>query len=226
MRVAARDLDGDQIPDRQPVAPHVDGVIIATHPAYEYPVLIPLELTPLYSGVRQRFGPTLGGIYVRPFVYGSAADVIVKDRIAVTDGTTPFTLADAIAISGAAPLLTLYLGQPHPLLKQGVQFFPTFKPFSVVDESLVVPDVTLSHGDGGFTDNLGLMPLLARQVRNVIVFVNAKDEWRNKFGWNLGGGMDFMFGRTSMFIEASAQALQAQDERTWRVPVSLGFRFF
>jgi opacity protein-like surface antigen len=57
-------------------------------------------------------------------------------------------------------------------------------------------------------------------------FVNAKDEWRNKFGWNLGGGMDFMFGRTSMFIEASAQALQAQDERTWRVPVSLGFRFF
>lgn len=57
-------------------------------------------------------------------------------------------------------------------------------------------------------------------------YVNAKDEWRNKFGWNLGGGIDFMFGRTSMFLEASAQALQAQDERTWRVPVSLGFRFF
>lgn len=57
-------------------------------------------------------------------------------------------------------------------------------------------------------------------------FVSAKNEWRNKFGWNLGGGVDFMFGRTSLFLEASAQALQANDERTWRVPVSLGFRFF
>jgi opacity protein-like surface antigen len=57
-------------------------------------------------------------------------------------------------------------------------------------------------------------------------FVSAKDEWRNKFGWNLGGGVDFMFGRTSLFLEATAQALQANDERTWRVPVSLGIRFF
>jgi opacity protein-like surface antigen len=57
-------------------------------------------------------------------------------------------------------------------------------------------------------------------------YVAAKDEWRNKFGWNLGGGVDFMFGRTSLFLEASAQALQVNDERTWRVPVSLGFRFF
>ena len=57
-------------------------------------------------------------------------------------------------------------------------------------------------------------------------FVSAKDEWRNKFGWNLGGGVDFSFGRSMMFIEATVQALQANDERTWRVPVSFGFRFF
>jgi opacity protein-like surface antigen len=57
-------------------------------------------------------------------------------------------------------------------------------------------------------------------------FVSAKDEWRNKLGWNLGGGIDFTFGRSSMFLEVTAQALQANDERTWRVPVSLGFRFF
>ena len=30
-----------------------------------------------------------------------------------------------------------------------------------------------AHGDGGFTDNLGLMPLLARRVKNVIAFVNS-----------------------------------------------------
>lgn len=57
-------------------------------------------------------------------------------------------------------------------------------------------------------------------------FVSAKDEWRNKLGVNLGGGVDFMFGRSSLFLEASAQALQSNDERTWRVPVSLGIRFF
>ena len=37
----------------------------------------------------------------------------------------------------------------------------------------------LAHGDGGFTDNLGIMPLLARQVRNIIVFVNSSSEYRN-----------------------------------------------
>ena len=37
----------------------------------------------------------------------------------------------------------------------------------------------LGHGDGGFTDNLGLMPLLARQVRNIIVFVNSSSEYRD-----------------------------------------------
>jgi hypothetical protein len=31
----------------------------------------------------------------------------------------------------------------------------------------------LLHGDGGFSDNLGIMPLLARQVHNIIVFVNG-----------------------------------------------------
>ena len=104
--------------------PIIGGTIIATHPAYEYPVLIPLELTPLYSGVRQRFGPRLGSIYVRPFVYGTVADVIVNDRVAVTDGTTPFTLADTIAISGAAPLLTLYPGPAAPAAEAGRPVLP------------------------------------------------------------------------------------------------------
>lgn len=57
-------------------------------------------------------------------------------------------------------------------------------------------------------------------------FQNARNDYTNKLGFTLGGGMDFMFGRTSMFIEASAKGIQAFDERTWRVPVSLGVRFF
>jgi hypothetical protein len=56
-------------------------------------------------------------------------------------------------------------------------------------------------------------------------FENATDDWRQKFGWNFGVGTDFMFGRTSMFLEGRFMALQANDERTWTVPISLGFRF-
>lgn len=36
---------------------------------------------------------------------------------------------------------------------------------------LLTPE--LAHGDGGFGDNLGVLPLLARQVHNILVFVNT-----------------------------------------------------
>jgi hypothetical protein len=56
-------------------------------------------------------------------------------------------------------------------------------------------------------------------------FQFAQDRWINKFGWNLGVGTDFAFGRTALFLEGRWMALQANDERTWTVPISLGFRF-
>ena len=56
-------------------------------------------------------------------------------------------------------------------------------------------------------------------------FVNATTAWRNKFGWNFGAGTDFMFGNTSLFVETRFVALQANDERTWTMPISLGFKF-
>ena len=56
-------------------------------------------------------------------------------------------------------------------------------------------------------------------------FERAQDRWKNKFGWNFGLGTDFMFGGTSLFVEGRFMALQANDERTWTVPISLGFKF-
>jgi hypothetical protein len=56
-------------------------------------------------------------------------------------------------------------------------------------------------------------------------FVNATTAWRNKFGWNFGAGADFMFGGSSLFLETRFRALQANDERTWTMPITLGFRF-
>ena len=56
-------------------------------------------------------------------------------------------------------------------------------------------------------------------------FQNAQDRWLNKFGWNFGAGTDFHFGSTAMFAEVRWMALQANDERTWTLPISVGFRF-
>ena len=33
------------------------------------------------------------------------------------------------------------------------------------------------HGDGGNIDNIGLMPLLARKVDNIIVFINTQEDF-------------------------------------------------
>ena len=162
------------VPDRPFLI--VGGTVIYSHEAYDYPKLIPIEYTPLYTGVRQQFGGRLGGAYVWPLAYDAEAGEPAGDgmlRVVGRGESRRFTLSDLVATSGAAPLLALYLGRPSPRLREGAGFFPTANHVAIRGDR-VMPAVTgLSHGDGGFTDNLGLMPLLARQVRNIIVFVNA-----------------------------------------------------
>ena len=56
-------------------------------------------------------------------------------------------------------------------------------------------------------------------------FQFAQDRWINKFGFNFGAGADFSFGNSALFVETRFMALQSNDERTWTMPISLGFRF-
>jgi hypothetical protein len=150
----------------------------------DYPRLIPVEYTPLYTGIRQQFG-LIGGTYLWPWAY---------DRLYVEKGTDthllvgpgpelrPFTLADVIASSGAAPQLELLLGDKVPerirsVLRRASDAFPAFSNLAVRDSTPNPATAELAHGDGGFTDNLGVMPLLARQVHNIIVFVNSSSEY-------------------------------------------------
>ena len=156
----------------------VGGSMIYMHPAYEHPRLIPVEMTPLYTGVRQQYGERLGGIYVRPHAYDVAGADLVNDhtvRVQVNSARRPFTIADMMATTGAAPLLTLFQGKPLPILTKGTAVFPIFNHFTIREDKPQPVVENLSHGDGGFTDNLGVMPLLARKVHNLIVFVNAKE---------------------------------------------------
>ena len=160
----------------------VTGTMIYMHPAYDYPRLIPVEYTPLYTGVRQQFGTRLGGIYVSPYAYDVAGADQPRDgrlRVRVRPADRPFTLADVIASSGAAPLLALLRAQPLQAVRQATAIFPSFNHFTVrgpddrPEAEPILED--LLHGDGGFSDNLGIMPLLARHVHNILVFVNAKE---------------------------------------------------
>lgn len=162
----------------------VGGTLIWQHPAFTYPRLIPVEYTPLYTGIRQRFGG-IGGTYVWPWAYDRS--VVARqpgDRMLVSPGPDGrmFTLADVIASSGAAPQLTLLLGTGVPSrlrasLRTAAEAFPSFANTAVRDGEPIPTGDLFPHGDGGFTDNFGLMPLLARQVRNIIVFVNSNKTW-------------------------------------------------
>ncbi len=156
----------------------VGGSIIYDHPTYDFPRLIPVEMTPIYTGVRQQYGDKLGGIYVSPFAYDVASAGAVREHTVQVKGIAgrrPFTLADMIATSGAAPLLALFRGQPVAAAGRATAFFPTFNHFTIRKDEARQTVEHLLHGDGGFTDNLGVMPLLARRVHNIIVFVNAAD---------------------------------------------------
>ena len=150
----------------------------------DYPRLIPVEYTPLYTGIRQRFG-LVGGTYVWPWAYDRLFIAPRSEtRVLVGPGPNerPFTLADVIASSGAAPQLELLLGDKVPErlrgpLRQMSAAFPAFSNVAVRSGAPNPVTEELAHGDGGFTDNLGVMPLLVRRVHNIIVFVNSSSTY-------------------------------------------------
>lgn len=59
--------------------------------------------------------------------------------------------------------------------------FPEFRhwPIHRVSE---IDDEDYGHGDGGHPENLGVMPLLARGVKNIIILVNTKTKFRPRAG--------------------------------------------
>ena len=175
----------------------VTGVMIGQQMSEDPEEYFPLEMTPLYTGVRGRFefekdGETvvIGGGYVESFGYdsyepeGDAVDGRWNVRLTglLSRGDKPvgdryrFTLSDVIGTSSAAPLVTLSRHSVPNIL------FPEFRHWSVdrgaIDQSADrvrrVAD-EFQHGDGADMDNLALTPLLARKTENILVFVNSAD---------------------------------------------------
>jgi hypothetical protein len=161
------------------------GTVIVSRRDSGYPLLMPIEYTPMYVGIRHRFSPRYGGVYVSPWMYdttqiGDARDDGANHLLSVRrDPDRAFTLGDVVGSTGAAPQLALVLGTGVPAsfrdrVQRFSEVFPAFRHVTLNDgpgRNVVTEEI--GHGDGGFGDNLGIMPLLARGVKNILVFSNT-----------------------------------------------------
>ena len=136
---------------------------------------IPREFTPYYSGTRNYFdfNDPIGGGYLETFGADSERPKRSAKTVKVKLGAKRhrFALSDMIGASGAAP--QELLGK-HNI---GIVGFPEFRHWAFKQPRGFADDEELSYGDGGHLENLGIMPLLARQVKNIIVFVNSKTKF-------------------------------------------------
>ena len=178
----------------------VTGVMIGQQLSQDPEEYYPIEMTPLYTGIRGRFEldkdnqtVIVGGGYVESFGYDS-----YEPRNRLRNGRWPvrltglvqrgdkpvgdryrFTLSDMLGATSAAPLATLSRNLVPNFL------FPEFRHWSVDrDEYRQAPERVrriadeFQHGDGADMDNLALTPLLARKTENIIVFINSEEVFR------------------------------------------------
>jgi hypothetical protein len=157
--------------------------VIVARRDYEYPMLMPVEYTPMYVGIRHRFSDRYGGYYVPSWAYDTTRiDTVDAERHLIRVRREPkrsFTLGDVVGSSGAAPQLALVLGTFVPesfreRIQRASVVFPAFRHLTLNTPPIrTIVSEELGHGDGGFGDNLGIMPLIVRGVKKIVVFNNS-----------------------------------------------------
>ncbi len=132
------------------------------------------EMTPWYSGIYAFYpkGKTnstdIGGGYIESFACDSGSpDTITEQTANVRIGSKKhrFTLSDVLGTTGAAPSEVL-----HNIGLKDIGF-PEFKHWSARNGKKAKE---YEIGDGGNIENLGILPLIQRDVKKIIVFVNTK----------------------------------------------------
>jgi hypothetical protein len=151
----------------------------------------PVELTPLYSGMVSRVqdpknpSRSFGGGFVESFAFDSRLPVQQShDDVKTVDIGIPhfrFALSDVIAASGAAPQAFL---EKHFINMIG---FPEFRQWPIDGTNA---ERETDFGDGGHLENLGIMPLLARQVPNILAFMNTSEPFDPKVDRHEGDPLD------------------------------------
>lgn len=136
-----------------------------------------LEMTPLYSGItayNEEYKMPVGGGYVETFGLDTKVETTgTGTGMAEVKCKQVFTLADMMATSGNAPGTVINrinltgLGAPEIYLWSPHQHWDKkYKLGNTSDEYAI--------GDGGNSENLGIIPLLKRKVDTIIVFVNSQ----------------------------------------------------
>ena len=153
-----------------------------TPPVEGAETLVGIEYTPLYVGVQaplQTFdfpsseGPAvpvqIGGGVVEPFAYDGAGPSSAPVESIVT--VPPIAkaqrhrLADATGTSSSA-----FVAEAEKFSVSGLSPQADYWP---VDATGAIPATSMDFGDGGNLENYGLIALLKRGVKNIIVFVNT-----------------------------------------------------
>ena len=110
---------------------------------------------------------SVGGEFVEPFAFGSAAPILplgADEFVMLDPPSRPFTLADAIGASSA-----------FRTSDQEVQAYPHATYWSVGSQTNGQERAT-NRGmftDGGDIENYGLISLLQRRLRAIVVFINT-----------------------------------------------------
>ena len=153
----------------------------------------------------------LGG-YVEPLAYDFSPpedrkeSPLTRVKVASSLKKQRFTLSDVLAVTGAAPHQTLRSMGPFEILTRNLGF-PEHIHWGVKSEEIEDKNtkeyLEHAHGDGGHLDNIGIMPLLARKVDNILVFVNTM----TPFSGNNSKGKDkpLIYENITSFFDLKAQ---------------------
>ena len=138
-----------------------------------------LEMTPLYTGVsyyNELYKRKIGGGYLETFATDN--NFIRKqnnNHLVFKKKKNKFSLGDMMAITGNAPgtwanriRLGSILGLPE------IRFISIPETLGLKNDSKKIKSREFPVADGGNLENLGLIPLLKRNVKNIIVFINSK----------------------------------------------------
>lgn len=160
--------------------------------------IYPIEITPLYSGSNCHYdgkqtagGSEFGGGYVDPLGFDTPAPRGKIDsktvKVRPRKVYNRLSVQDAMATTGAAPayhavqastlatVATCWL----PGLSKAIKLFANALPEYLhwdIERDEKAKARNRQFGDGGFADNLGLIPLLKRGTKKVVVFVNSEDD--------------------------------------------------
>ncbi|PSW21381.1 hypothetical protein C9I98_05450 [Photobacterium sanctipauli] len=176
------------------------GATLLNHDGIEFKKKYPVEYTAYYSGIRTFFEDKdffskddyFGGGYIESLGYdciGPRREYQQSNKPVFTvkrpgkgffDWTPEraFSLSDIMASSGAAPQeFTNTIGL-------GALGFPEFYHIPMRTEAGAAKVAEeYPHSDGGHMENLGIMPLLAREVTRIYVFINTKCVYYPQKNW-------------------------------------------